>query len=611
MALAVGRAWGWTVGALGLTLAVGAGRRRGPGGRVTAGAAAGLVGYGGLAAGQLSTAPGVAFVLCGVLAFALAFAVSGRGGVLRFAGSMVVAEWCRQLLMAGRHPVGLLALGQVQGPLAATARLGGGLLVTGLVAECAVLIATAAVPAVLRLRLTEAGMCIGVLAGLIVLCSAFPSHSGLVAVPASALPPVSARLQRSPPSFGDAFVASLTDLAVLTGERRNLAGLAIVRTGHRPVAVVNTGGDLPTPWARAATDLGANTLVLLPGAGGRGDGSGGAGPATRVGGARLQAIAIGRPIVVIWSGRTPTVVGPDGKLRPSAVLGVVGPRTTGSGAAVGPATRAATAFRPASGTAPYRTTGDLPVLLVAILLMAAGSARLSAGYDGLKRAKLTVGWAALALAAVTVLGTAIGELVTVGPTGRLVGHVDTAVHNAVLEHQQNWLSTVSNRASILGRAPVVVLVGCAGGLVWHRWKRTWLPLLYLLGASLGAEFLTAGIKLVIRRQGPSGGVVRGVLGSSFPSGHAAAVAATTTALAVLITMIRRSNAFCWVTVLTATGLVAAVALSRVYLDVHWLTDVCAGTALGATWSIMLARVLPWKGWSRLGNRGGASVERLT
>jgi membrane-associated phospholipid phosphatase len=630
MALAVGRAWGWTLGAAGLTLAVGAGLWHGRDGgtagivtagtvtcgrvidgrtarRVAAGTAAGLAGYGGLAAGQLSTATGLAFVVMGAAAFALAFGVSGRGSVLRFIGSMAIAEWCRQLLLSGRHPVGLLALGQVQGPLAATARLGGGVLVAGLVAGCAAIIATAVVPTVLRRRWTEAGICLAAFGGLVVVSSVLPSHSGLIAAPASALPPVSARLERPPPSFGEAVVANAVDLAVLTGERRNLAGLAIVRTGHRPVAVVNAGGDLPTPWARAATDLGVNTLVLLPGNGGRDDGAG-AGPATRVAAARVQAVAIGRPIVLVWSGRPPTVIGPDGGLRPLAELAALGPRPAGRGAALGPAVPAATLSRPASATAPYRTGGDLPVLLAAVLITAAGSRNL--GRDTIEHVASTAGWAALSLAVVTVLGCFAGELVTAGATGRLVGHVDKAVRNAVLDHQHDLLSTASNRASILGRAPVVVVVACVVGLVAQRRKRSWLPLAFLLGASLGAELMTAGIKLIVRRPGPSGGAVRGILGSSFPSGHAAAAAATTTALAVLIIMTWRSNGVRWVTLLSVTGIVASVALSRVYLNAHWLTDVCAGTVFGAIWSLTLAQVLRWKGLTSLSSRSDASAGRI-
>jgi len=69
-------------------------------------------------------------------------------------------------------------------------------------------------------------------------------------------------------------------------------------------------------------------------------------------------------------------------------------------------------------------------------------------------------------------------------------------------------------------------------------------------------------------------------GSSFPSGHAAYAAATLTAVALLPS--RRLDApgrqALWVGVVAGS---ASMAWSRTYLQVHWLSDVAAGTLLGA------------------------------
>ena len=72
------------------------------------------------------------------------------------------------------------------------------------------------------------------------------------------------------------------------------------------------------------------------------------------------------------------------------------------------------------------------------------------------------------------------------------------------------------------------------------------------------------------------------LGPSFPSGHTSLAAAFFAAAALLLSRGRSKRA----TALlggAAVGLAVAVAASRVFLDVHWVTDVIAGLGLGWAW----------------------------
>jgi undecaprenyl-diphosphatase len=76
-----------------------------------------------------------------------------------------------------------------------------------------------------------------------------------------------------------------------------------------------------------------------------------------------------------------------------------------------------------------------------------------------------------------------------------------------------------------------------------------------------------------------------VYSGSFPSGHSTLAAATYLTLAMLVASLesrRRSKALAYG--LAATVLVA-VGFSRVYLGVHWPSDVLAGWCLGATWAL--------------------------
>ncbi|MFN0241364.1 MAG: phosphatase PAP2 family protein [Planctomycetota bacterium] len=89
-----------------------------------------------------------------------------------------------------------------------------------------------------------------------------------------------------------------------------------------------------------------------------------------------------------------------------------------------------------------------------------------------------------------------------------------------------------------------------------------------------------------------------VMTSSFPSGHSMLSAATYLTLGALVARVlpgRRMKAF---VILFAALLAGLAGVSRVYLGVHWPTDVVAGWTLGATWAVLcwlVARFLQRRG----------------
>ena len=109
----------------------------------------------------------------------------------------------------------------------------------------------------------------------------------------------------------------------------------------------------------------------------------------------------------------------------------------------------------------------------------------------------------------------------------------------------------------------------------------------VVAASLGGAFVSVGFKALVGRARPAEGVVAAT-GFSFPSGHATA-SAVFYGMTVYLAwrLVRRRVVRRTVAVLAAITVVA-VGLSRVYLNVHYLSDVVAGWAAGTAW---LATVL--------------------
>jgi undecaprenyl-diphosphatase len=98
-----------------------------------------------------------------------------------------------------------------------------------------------------------------------------------------------------------------------------------------------------------------------------------------------------------------------------------------------------------------------------------------------------------------------------------------------------------------------------------------------------------------------------VKSTSFPSGHATAAASLYMTLAFVSTHTPRWRARRNAMLAGGATLACAVGLTRVYLGVHWPSDVAAGLAMGAGWAYALERAL----WPSNGVRRGAARRHRT
>ena len=76
-----------------------------------------------------------------------------------------------------------------------------------------------------------------------------------------------------------------------------------------------------------------------------------------------------------------------------------------------------------------------------------------------------------------------------------------------------------------------------------------------------------------------------VYSASFPSGHSTLAAATFLTLATVIASLEPRRATKALTYVVAVALTIMVGFSRVYLGVHWPSDVLGGWCLGAAWAL--------------------------
>jgi undecaprenyl-diphosphatase len=149
----------------------------------------------------------------------------------------------------------------------------------------------------------------------------------------------------------------------------------------------------------------------------------------------------------------------------------------------------------------------------------------------------------------------------------------------------------------LGGVTVMILVTIVGVLAFwihrKRWHAGVLAVTVLL-ADASSELL----KHLYARPRPDL-VSHGsyVYSASFPSGHSTLSAATFLTLAMLISSLEPNRATKFMVFVLAFMLLLAVGVSRVYLGVHWPTDVLAGWCLGGAWALAA-----WTALIRIGGR---------
>jgi membrane protein DedA with SNARE-associated domain/membrane-associated phospholipid phosphatase len=194
----------------------------------------------------------------------------------------------------------------------------------------------------------------------------------------------------------------------------------------------------------------------------------------------------------------------------------------------------------------------------------------------------------LQLIALGLAGWAFGGVVQDVITGDGAARVDAPITRELIEHRVDWLTSAMEGVTELGHIAVLSLAVLITGVVVQRLTRNWLPLLILGLALLGAVALTDVVKPLVGRLRPDMGPLVSADGFAFPSGHATQSAAVYGGIAYLAAgwfRTWKSKVAAWTGALL---LVLLVGFSRVYLGLHWTTDVLGGYALGAVW---LAAVL--------------------
>lgn len=188
------------------------------------------------------------------------------------------------------------------------------------------------------------------------------------------------------------------------------------------------------------------------------------------------------------------------------------------------------------------------------------------------------------------IGLIAGAIALALLLGLAVDHYPFAVDRAIILavrawHGPGWLPHFMADVTALGSGEVLTLVVlvAAGALLV---KRLWLTALAIAGASLSGGWMVDLVKNHVVRLRPD--IVPHLVqvhGYSFPSGHATSSAIVYLTLAALVGQVTPDRALRRYALVVAVLLTGLIGTSRVYLGVHWPSDVLAGWSLGTLWAL--------------------------
>jgi undecaprenyl-diphosphatase len=191
----------------------------------------------------------------------------------------------------------------------------------------------------------------------------------------------------------------------------------------------------------------------------------------------------------------------------------------------------------------------------------------------------------LGLAVFVLVGWVVGELWI-----PVVGSADPNPVRDVAAQRTATLTEVAKVVTWAGSAFLLVPLALIACLALTRvgLRREALAVALSLG---GAMLISDWVKLLVSRPRPPVEHLQAVTGSSFPSGHATQATAFWFSLVCALPAAGASSKVVRVAAGLALLIALAVAASRVYLGVHYPSDVVAGMLLGTGWATYVSKCL--------------------
>lgn len=160
--------------------------------------------------------------------------------------------------------------------------------------------------------------------------------------------------------------------------------------------------------------------------------------------------------------------------------------------------------------------------------------------------------------------------------------VDILTYNFLSPIKSSYIIAIMKFISFLGNFEFILVISAVLiiYLLYHKKKK---EINFYVSSVVGGELLVYVLKHVIGRERPLSFLSSGLTDYSFPSGHAFVSLVAYGAMALLLRY-KNEKMSDYIFIIPLL-----IGISRIFLGVHWLSDVLAGFFLGAIWLLACAK----------------------
>lgn len=191
-----------------------------------------------------------------------------------------------------------------------------------------------------------------------------------------------------------------------------------------------------------------------------------------------------------------------------------------------------------------------------------------------------------------ILLVSVGWLVGVALVAAAIpvaGELDEPVTTWFVTHRSPATTAVMRAVTWLGASAVVLPAAAVIAGWWWVRRGSASGALLLVGGYVGASMTYQLVKAASGRDRPGADIaLTAADGAAFPSGHTANAMVLAIGVSLLVLSTSHRQRYGPLAAGVGASFVVAVATSRIYLGVHWVTDVVAGAVIAALWMLVLA-----------------------
>ena len=176
--------------------------------------------------------------------------------------------------------------------------------------------------------------------------------------------------------------------------------------------------------------------------------------------------------------------------------------------------------------------------------------------------------------------------------GALLKTWDEPIQRAVESARTpTWNAVMAAITELGDKFAIIAVVALLLPLVWRRCQSL---AFVMIAATLARPILEFTLKALADRPRPDLERLLPGNGPSFPSGHVLAAIALWGLLPPIVALFTNKRSWWWASVAVAGLLIATISASRIYLGVHWFSDVIGGLLVGTLYLVGVERLLAWR-----------------